>query len=114
MEDTISRQTAIGVIENEQMKIMRSEWAIDQAKFSAMSEIRALIADIPSASTEKMTMFERLWDVLYEWLNDTMLSVAPDETIENYILWHERRAQADILEEVMEYMLALESRREDE
>ena len=49
----ISRQAAIDAIENEQNKIMRSDWAIDQAKFSAMSEIRALIADLPSVSTEK-------------------------------------------------------------
>ena len=40
--------------------------------------------------------------------------IAPDETVKDDILWRERRAQADILEEVMEYMLALESRREDE
>ena len=78
-----------------------------------MSEIRALIADLPSASTEDKTMFERLWYELYEWLNDTRLSVTPDETIEDHIMWHERQAQADILEEVMEYMLDLESRRED-
>ena len=52
-DDTISRQAAIDAIENEQKKIMRSDWAIDQAKFSAMSEIRALIADLPSVSTEK-------------------------------------------------------------
>lgn len=52
-EDAISRHAAIDAIENEQKKIMRSDWAIDQAKFSAMSEIRALIADLPSVSTEK-------------------------------------------------------------
>ena len=53
MRDLIERQAAIDAIENEQMKIMRSDWAIDQAKFSAMSEIRALIAELPSVSTEK-------------------------------------------------------------
>lgn len=52
-EDAISRKAAIDTIENEQKKIMRSDWAIDQAKFSAMSEIRALIADLPSVSTKK-------------------------------------------------------------
>lgn len=52
-DDAISRQAAIDAIENEQKKIMRSDWAIDQAKFSAMSEIRELIADLPSVSTEK-------------------------------------------------------------
>ena len=71
MEDLISRQAVINTIENEQMKIMRSDWAIDEAKFSAMSEIRALILDMPSSNTEKTTIFERLWDELYEWLNDT-------------------------------------------
>ena len=54
MSDLIERQAAIDAIENEQKKIMRSDWAIDQAKFSAMSEIRALIADLPSVSTEKL------------------------------------------------------------
>ena len=53
MRDLIERQAAIDAIEHEQMKIMRSDWAIDQAKFSAMSEIRALIAELPSVSTEK-------------------------------------------------------------
>lgn len=62
---------------------------------------------------EKLTRFERLWDKLYEWLNDTMLVVAPDENVEDDILLHERIAQADILEEVIEYMIDLESRRED-
>ena len=51
--DAISRQAAIDAIENEQKKIMRSDWSIDQAKFSAMSEIRALIEALPSVSTEK-------------------------------------------------------------
>ena len=51
--DAISRQEAIKTIENEQKKIMRSDWAIDQAKFSAMSEIRALIEELPSVSMEK-------------------------------------------------------------
>lgn len=58
-DDTISRQAAIDAIENEQKKIMRSDWAIDQAKFSAMSEIRALIADLPSVSTEKTGRWEK-------------------------------------------------------
>ena len=52
-EESISRQAAIDSIENEQKKIMRSDWAIDQAKFSAMSEIRALIEELPSVSMEK-------------------------------------------------------------
>lgn len=52
--DCISREQAINAIENEQKKIMRSDWAIDQAKFSAMSEIRALIADLPSVGTEEV------------------------------------------------------------
>ena len=59
-EDVISRQAAIDAIENEQKKIMRSDWAIDQAKFSAMSEIRALIADLPSVSTEKTGRWKKI------------------------------------------------------
>lgn len=51
--DAISRQAAIDAIENEQMKIMRSVLAIDQAKFSAMSEIRSLIVDLPSVTTQQ-------------------------------------------------------------
>lgn len=63
---------------------------------------------------EKLTRFERLWDELYNWLKDTWLEVVPDERVEDEILWHERQAQADILDEVMECMIDLESRREDE
>lgn len=48
MEDAISRQAVIDAIENEQKKIMRSEWAIDQAMFSAMSEIREIINELLS------------------------------------------------------------------
>lgn len=46
-EDAISRQTAIDAIETEQKKIMRSDLAIDQAKFSAMSDIREIISELP-------------------------------------------------------------------
>lgn len=56
--------------------------------------------------------WEKLWDELYAWLNDTRLSVAPDETVKDEIERHERLAQAGMLEEVMECMLDLESRRE--
>jgi len=56
--------------------------------------------------------WEKLWDELYDWLNDTRLSVAPDETVKDEIERHERLAQADMLDEVMECMLDLESRRE--
>lgn len=52
-EDAISRQAAIDAIENEQKKIMRSDWAIDQAKFSAMSEIREIILELPSVTCPK-------------------------------------------------------------
>ena len=53
-EDAISRQVVIDAIENEQKKIMRSDWAIDQSKFSAMSEIRELIVELPPVNTEKI------------------------------------------------------------
>lgn len=45
--DTINRHAAIDAIETEQKKIMRSDWAIDQAKFSAMSDIREIIRELP-------------------------------------------------------------------
>lgn len=45
--DIISRQAAIDAIETEQKKIMRSDWAIDQAKFSAMSDILEIISELP-------------------------------------------------------------------
>ena len=61
--DLISRQAAIDAIENEQKKIMRSDWAIDQAKFSAMSDIRALIEDLPSVNPQKTGHFVRWYEV---------------------------------------------------
>lgn len=71
-EDAISRQAAIDAIENEQKKIMRSDWAIDQAKFSAMSDIRALIADLPSVSTEKTDAYKQGWhDAITTALKET-------------------------------------------
>ena len=72
------------------------------------------IDSLPSVSMEKVGTdhWEKLWDKLYDWLNDTRLSVAPDETVKDDIERNERLAQADMLDEVMECMIDLESRRE--
>ena len=99
-EDAISRTDAIRVASG----------------YCHWSNIPKELGKLPSVSVaEKVGTdhWEKLWDELYDWLNDTRLNVAPDETVEDDVERHERLAQADMLDEVMECMLDLESRREE-
>ena len=56
--DLISREVAIGAIEEMQMPIMRSKWESDQFKFSALAEVREMISELPSAQPERSEQSE--------------------------------------------------------
>ena len=47
--------------------------------------------------------WEKLWDELYAWINNTRLSVAPDETTSTDEC-ADRMAQLDILDGILKWM----------
>ena len=109
MSDLISRQAAIVALDNRMSSCDNVDMQI------AMGFAKGIINDLSSVSAENVGTdhWEKLLDELYDWLNDTRLNIAPDETVKDDIERHERLAQADMLDEVVEYMLDLETRRED-
>lgn len=103
--DAISRQEAIDAM---------ATW--DWQELYLPIHFKQLLEDLSTVSVaEKVGTdhWEKLWYELYNWLNDTRLNIAPDETVKDDVERHERLAQADMLDEVMECMLDLESRREE-
>ena len=46
----------------------------------------------------------KAWDMLYNWLNEMRLGIAPDETVTDINERHERQLQIDLLDEIMEWM----------
>ena len=115
MDDLISRQEALDAFG---LSEKTRKYGGDHSGYETIMryEVQDVIENLPSVSVaEKVGTdhWEKLWDELYDWLNDTRLNVAPDETVEDDVERHERLAQADMLDEVMECMLDLESRREE-
>lgn len=52
-----------------------------------------------------MHNYEALWNKLYNGLNGMRLAIAPDETVTDSDKRIYRRAQIDLIDEVMEWML---------
>jgi len=48
--------------------------------------------------------YKKLWDRLYDWLNDMRLCIAPDETVTDDNERNDRLLQIDLLDEIMEWM----------
>lgn len=52
-----------------------------------------------------MNKYEALWNKLYKGLNDMRLAIAPDETLTDVDKRKYRRAQIDLIDEVMDWMV---------
>lgn len=48
--------------------------------------------------------YKKLWDRLYNWLNDMRLSIAPDGFVTDDDERHDRLLQIDLIDELMEWM----------
>lgn len=48
--------------------------------------------------------YKKLWDRLYNWLNDMRLGIAPDEFVTDDDERHDRLLQIDLIDELMEWM----------
>ena len=54
--------------------------------------------------------YKKLWDRLYNWLNDMRLGIAPDETVTDLNERNDRQLQIDLLDVIMEWMNELEDK----
>ena len=54
------------------------------------------------------------WEKLFNWLNDTRFAITPDETTIDYDERMERIAQMDIIDEIIEEMIRLEEKENDQ
>lgn len=48
--------------------------------------------------------YKKLWDRLYNWLNDMRLGIAPDEFVTDDNERQDRLLQIDLIDELMEWM----------